>query len=105
MSTEFINNRKKVTVLLTAGIFGGLATGMIAIAWPFILPAFRRVVLPYVPATTTQIDNVLKAIHYKRPFDKNLDKNIIDLGSGDGRIVSNIEKNIKFHFQFQSQIR
>lgn len=91
MSTEIHNNRK-VVALLSAGIFGGLATGMVALAWPFILPAFRRIVLPYVPATSTQIDNVLKAIHYKRPFDKNSDRNIIDLGSGDGRIVNNGKK-------------
>jgi hypothetical protein len=54
------------------------------ICFPFIVPAFRKICLPYVPATTAQVENVVKAIA-KNPTEK---RNLIDIGSGDGRIVS-----------------
>lgn len=80
--------------LVTMAICGGLATGIVAVALPFVWPAFRKVVLPYVPATSTQVENVLQALRYKRPHLKNARENepenirTIDLGSGDGRIVN-----------------
>jgi len=63
------------------GIAGTSFIGMCAVTVPFILPAARRVCLPYVPATDTQVHNVmslLKACKTGR---------LVDLGSGDGRIV------------------
>jgi len=50
---------------------------------PFINPAFRKICLPYVPATHQQIINVMQAL-------KGRTGSLIDLGSGDGRIVSMI---------------
>lgn len=47
---------------------------------PFVSPALRKYCLPYIPATDTQIENVLKALSGKSG-------KLIDLGSGDGRIV------------------
>ncbi len=41
-----------------------------------------QVVLPYVPASTTQVENVMKALTFCRSGGK-----LIDLGSGDGRLV------------------
>ncbi|OTF80229.1 methyltransferase-like protein [Euroglyphus maynei] len=99
MDRDVENSKKnrKIAALLGIGVFGGLATGLVAITWPFVIPAFRKVVLPYVPATVEQIENVLKAIQYRRPFERqqqqqpkqqcNSDTKLIDLGSGDGRIV------------------
>ncbi|UXI18171.1 small nuclear ribonucleoprotein G [Sarcoptes scabiei] len=83
------SNRNHRILAITAGVFGGLAIGFTALTIPFITPAFRRIVLPFVPATNTQIENVLKAIEYRRPFESPLTKElkIIDLGSGDGRVV------------------
>nr|XP_027205830.1 protein N-lysine methyltransferase FAM173B-like isoform X2 [Dermatophagoides pteronyssinus] len=83
----------KLAAWLGIGVFGGLATALVTISWPFVMPAFRKVVLPYVPATVEQIENVLKALQYRRPFEQqqkqqcNSDTKLIDLGSGDGRIV------------------
>lgn len=52
------------------------------ICGPFVAPAFRKYCLPYVPATTTQLENILSVL-------KNSNKNgrLLDIGSGDGRIV------------------
>lgn len=51
------------------------------ISIPFISPAFRRICLPYIPATPKQIENVILALG--NPSGK-----VVDLGSGDGRIVN-----------------
>ena len=44
--------------------------------------------LPYVPATTEQVHNVLRAL-------KGRSGPLVDLGSGDGRIVSQLETLVK----------
>ncbi|KAG8250117.1 hypothetical protein J6590_005510 [Homalodisca vitripennis] len=58
----------------------GAAIALTVVCAPFVSPALRRVCLPYVPATSTQIDNVLHALKGRKG-------NLLDLGSGDGRIV------------------
>ena len=42
--------------LIIAGVVGGLGLGVTALTVPFLLPALRRVCLPFVPATTTQVN-------------------------------------------------
>lgn len=59
---------------------GGIAVGLTVVCAPFVSPALRKVCLPYVPATTQQIKNVFQAL-------TNQKGSLIDLGSGDGRIV------------------
>lgn len=61
-------------------VTGGLATAISVVCVPFVSPAFRRICLPYVPATNQQVENVLQAL-------KGCSGTLIDLGSGDGRIV------------------
>jgi len=70
--------------LIFAGITGGAAIVLSTICLPFVTPALRRVCLPFVPATDTQINNVVRALHNapKSPNNK-----LVDIGSGDGRIV------------------
>lgn len=51
-----------------------------ALCLPFVSPALRKICLPYVPATTQQVENVLKALEGRSGT-------LVDLGSGDGRIV------------------
>lgn len=51
-----------------------------AVATPFITPALRKICLPFVPATTKQIENVVKMLQSRRGP-------LVDIGSGDGRIV------------------
>ncbi|XP_070555516.1 ATP synthase subunit C lysine N-methyltransferase-like [Ptychodera flava] len=72
--------------LILVGVSGALLAGLYAVATPFILPALRKVCLPFVPATTVQIENVLKAL-------KGRSGTLIDIGSGDGRIVLEAAKN------------
>ncbi|CAH4027706.1 ATP synthase subunit C lysine N-methyltransferase [Pieris brassicae] len=59
---------------------GGLAVGVSFICIPFVSPAFRKVCLPYVPATTEQLLGVTRAL-------KGCTGHLLDIGSGDGRIV------------------
>lgn len=59
---------------------GGIALGITVVCVSFISPAFRKICLPYVPATNDQICNVTKAL-------KGRSGTLLDLGSGDGRIV------------------
>ena len=62
------------------GIAGASFVTVCAVATPFLLPAARRICLPYVPATTEQVSNVMKLLHGRSGA-------VVDLGSGDGRIV------------------
>ena len=51
-----------------------------AICLPFVTPALRRVCLPYVPATTTQLENILSALKYhgSKPGTKS---KLVDIGN------------------------
>lgn len=62
---------------------GGIATAISVVCFPFVSPAFRKICLPYVPATCQQVKNVIRALNGRSG-------SLIDLGSGDGRIVSMI---------------
>lgn len=70
--------------LIVAGIAGATALGISFAAVPFLTPALRRVCIPYVPATPPQLENVSRALAECTPKQGPL----IDLGSGDGRVVS-----------------
>ncbi|KAE8748751.1 hypothetical protein FOCC_FOCC004554 [Frankliniella occidentalis] len=74
------SSEKRWGGMVVAGITGGAALALSVICLPFVSPALRRICLPYVPATTSQVDNVLKALGGRSG-------RIVDLGSGDGRIV------------------
>ncbi|XP_047444910.1 ATP synthase subunit C lysine N-methyltransferase [Mugil cephalus] len=66
--------------LVVTGVVGGSLVALYAVAAPFVAPALRRVCLPFVPATTAQVENVLKALQARSGT-------LVDIGSGDGRIV------------------
>lgn len=59
---------------------GGLALSVSVICIPFVSPAFRKFCLPYVPATNNQLHGVTTAL-------KGRTGRLLDVGSGDGRIV------------------
>ncbi|XP_063832859.1 ATP synthase subunit C lysine N-methyltransferase [Ostrinia nubilalis] len=90
MELEILQNSKaeplkKTTKLSTVGktliyTTGGLALGVSIVCIPFVSPALRKVCLPYVPATTEQLAGVTKAL-------ANRSGRLLDVGSGDGRIV------------------
>jgi hypothetical protein len=74
--------RSKLSPIGKALIYttGGLAVGVSIVCIPFVSPALRKVCLPYVPATTDQLAGVAKAL-------ANRSGKLLDVGSGDGRIV------------------
>lgn len=60
---------------------GGIGAGIMILALPFVSPGFRKFALPYVPATPVQLESVLR--HMRGRTGR-----VVDLGSGDGRVVS-----------------
>ncbi|XP_019724932.1 protein FAM173B [Hippocampus comes] len=66
--------------LVVTGLVGGSLVALYAVATPFVAPALRKICLPFVPATTAQVENVLNALRARSGT-------LVDIGSGDGRIV------------------
>ncbi|KAL7386426.1 hypothetical protein ABVT39_008298 [Epinephelus coioides] len=66
--------------LVVTGVLGGSLVALYAVAAPFVAPALRKVCLPFVPATTAQVENVLRVLRARSGT-------LVDIGSGDGRIV------------------
>ena len=66
--------------LVALGVTGSIVAGLFVGTLPFLTPALRRICLPYVPATNTQIQNILQMC-------KGRSGRLVDLGSGDGRVV------------------
>jgi len=83
MTAEPPKQRRLTTtgVVVTAACTA-VTLGIGFLLFPFVSPALRKHCLPFVPATDAQIENVLAAVR-RRPGLGNL----VDLGSGDGRIV------------------
>ncbi|KAK5638040.1 hypothetical protein RI129_012335 [Pyrocoelia pectoralis] len=65
---------------------GGLLATICFVTASFVSPALRKHCLPYVPATTRQIKNIMVAL-------KNRKGTVIDIGSGDGRIVLEVARS------------
>ncbi|KAM7537075.1 hypothetical protein Aperf_G00000068970 [Anoplocephala perfoliata] len=70
---------------------------MIYFLAPFVSPAFRRICLPYVPATTKQIANVSELLRLAESRSHRSIGKVIDIGSGDGRVVLSLlaDKKLK----------
>ena len=67
--------------LWAAWVITGAGIGLFAVSIPFVLPALRRYCLPYIPATPVQVEKILHQL-------KGRQGKVVDLGSGDGRVVS-----------------
>ncbi|NXL92748.1 F173B methyltransferase, partial [Alectura lathami] len=78
-SSEDSSKRRRWGLCMAGGI-GGTLVALYAVATPFVAPALRKVCLPFVPATTAQVENVLKMLRGRSGP-------LADIGSGDGRIV------------------
>lgn len=74
-------SRRRQWGLLATGAVGGVLVALYAVVTPFLAPALRKVCLPFVPATSAQIQNVLKMLQGRSG-------SLADIGSGDGRVVS-----------------
>ena len=83
MKTIAGDNKWKRRAVITGWIIGGACFGLFAVTIPFVMPAVRKYCLPYVPATHMQIRTVLSVL-------KGRSGKVIDLGSGDGRVVSRV---------------
>ncbi|XP_041914194.1 ATP synthase subunit C lysine N-methyltransferase isoform X2 [Alosa sapidissima] len=70
---------KRLGIIATC-VVGGSLVALYAVAGPFVAPALRKICLPYVPATSVQVENVLKVLRCRSG-------SLVDIGSGDGRIV------------------
>uniref|UniRef100_A0A8C3W2J8 ATP synthase c subunit lysine N-methyltransferase n=1 Tax=Catagonus wagneri TaxID=51154 RepID=A0A8C3W2J8_9CETA len=79
-SPEVSSLKKSNWGFLLTGLVGGTLVALYAVATPFITPAFRRICLPFIPATAKQVENVVKMLRCRRGT-------LVDIGSGDGRIV------------------
>ena len=77
------DNKWRKRAIVTGWITAGACFGLFAVTIPFVIPALRKHCLPYVPATPLQIRIVLSQL-------KGRPGKVIDLGSGDGRMVSKI---------------
>lgn len=66
------------------GVTGATAVGLVLVTTPFVTPALRKICLPYVPATERQIANIMRMAQ----GSKGQASTLVDLGSGDGRVVS-----------------
>lgn len=95
IASKHLNNEGSKFGFYAALSIGALAVGFSIITVPFVTPAMRRHALPYIPATTKQIENVFKAVQlYSKQNNLNLHNpsienvvKLLDIGSGDGRIV------------------
>ena len=79
-NVEAKGEKLRKTGLAIACIIGGASFGLVALTIPFLLPALRKYCLPYVPASPLQTEKVLHHI-------KGRPGKMVDLGSGDGRVV------------------
>ncbi|XP_015112761.1 protein N-lysine methyltransferase FAM173B [Diachasma alloeum] len=79
MSSETLRAPSRTGIFLIS-LTGGIGVALSVICIPFVSPALRRICLPYVPATSQQVENVLQALRGRTG-------RLIDLGSGDGRLV------------------
>ncbi|PSN46061.1 Protein FAM173B [Blattella germanica] len=86
MTSSNSKSKSSKAGIFLVGLSGGAAVAVSVICLPFVSPALRRICLPYVPATTTQIRNVMSALAGRSG-------KLVDLGSGDGRIVLAAAKN------------
>lgn len=84
------SRRSRIGLVIT-GAIGGSLVALYAVAAPFVAPALRKVCLPFVPATTAQVQNVLQVLRRRSGT-------LVDIGSGDGRIVSVVTEIFSFVF-------
>ncbi|XP_068683511.1 ATP synthase subunit C lysine N-methyltransferase-like [Montipora capricornis] len=75
--------KKSLFGKVVLGITGATALGIVLGTAPFVTPALRKICLPYVPATERQVTNIIKMAK----TSKRQGSTMVDLGSGDGRVV------------------
>lgn len=79
-----LSHRGKIMLGASGAVFAGIS----ALLVPFVFPGLRKIALPFIPASAAQIQNVLTALRGRSG-------SLLDIGSGDGRIVSVF---VRFYF-------
>ncbi|RWS28769.1 hypothetical protein B4U80_10339 [Leptotrombidium deliense] len=79
LAKKYDSKSRKLGLFL-GGACATTAVSILCICFPFVSPAFRKICLPFVPATKQQVDNVFRGLRSRKG-------KLVDLGSGDGRIV------------------
>ena len=74
--------------LAVACAIGTAAASLVCILTPFVSPGFRKMCLPYVPATTKQLSYVAQLLRHAEVHERRHIGSLLDIGSGDGRVVS-----------------
>lgn len=74
------HSRHRKPGLIITSIIGAVGVALMAGALPFVTPAMRRYGLPYLPSTPLQLEKVLQYLKGRKG-------KVVDLGSGDGRVV------------------
>lgn len=76
---------------------GSIATSMMYTLVPFVSPAFRRICLPYLPATSKQLTVVAQLLWFAETRAHRRIGRLLDVGSGDGRVVRTLNVVIIYH--------
>nr|CDS32581.1 farnesylated protein converting enzyme 1 [Hymenolepis microstoma] len=96
-STPSASKSSPSSRLVVACTVGTITTSLVYFLAPFIGPAFRRVCIPYLPATTKQLNNVSELLRLAENHGSRHIGKLIDIGSGDGRVVLSLlaDKELK----------
>lgn len=84
--TESVSEPRKssnVVGKILIGTSAAVAIGISVVCFPFVSPALRKFTLPFIPATDNQLRNIMKVL----PKSSQTEVKVLDIGSGDGRIV------------------
>ena len=89
-------SKQRMTPLQRSLVFAsaGVPLTILVVAYPFVSGVLRRHFLPYLPATDIQLANVRTLLTRHRPPSKY--PNLVDVGSGDGRVVCFFDWSIVF---------
>lgn len=82
--TEFKKPSNNYVGKLLIGTSAAVSIGITVVCFPFVSPALRKFTLPYIPATDSQLRNIMKVLPKTNLQNK---VRVLDIGSGDGRIV------------------
>ena len=82
VKNDLSNKKTNFVGKVLIGLAGGCAIALTVVCYPFVSPALRRYTLPYIPATNNQLKNIMSVLPRNSKHKK-----LLDIGSGDGRIV------------------
>ncbi|KAL3307533.1 hypothetical protein Ciccas_013950, partial [Cichlidogyrus casuarinus] len=85
---------RKEVILTTFAVFTG---SVIYLTAQFVAPGFRKICLPFLPATDTQLHNLTSMLRRVKKASNSELGPVIDLGSGDGRVLFHLASDTTLH--------